>query len=65
MGGGDVDLGDGKLQMQRNEYLDQISLIKGLVRDTTVPRERSRVISNLKEIKKIVDRQLCVAPEGV
>ncbi len=63
--GGDVDLGDGKLQAQRKEYLDQISLVKGLVRDTTVPHKRSLVISDLKEIKKIVDRQLCVAPEGI
>ncbi len=62
---GDVNLGDGKLKMQRNEYLDQISLIKDLVGDTSVPRERSRVIFDLKEIKIIIDRQLCIAPEGV
>ena len=31
--GGDIDLGDGKLQQQREQYLSRIELVKSFVRE--------------------------------
>ena len=62
--GGVIDLGDGQLQEHHREYLDQVTLIKGLVRDASAPCERSLIISDLKTMKGNLDKQLCFLPEG-
>jgi len=62
--GGDVDLGDGEVQKEHEKYLEQISLIKGIVRNANAPDERAPIVSDLKSIKRSLDKQLCFAPEG-
>jgi len=63
--GGDVDLGDGEVQKEHEKYLEQISLIKGIVRNANAPDERALIVSDLKSIKRSLDKQLCFAPEAI
>lgn len=45
--GGDVDLGDGELQKQHEDYLCWIQLVKSIICDLHNLQQRSTVVSNL------------------
>ena len=63
--GGDVDLGDDTLQRQYEDYLSQLTLVKGITRNATVPHECSLIISALQTIKTNLDEHLLFAPQGI
>ncbi len=62
--GGDVDLGDGQLQKQFEEYSDRISTVKGICRQLGNPVERSRTILDIAVIKKHLEDDLEFIPTG-
>ena len=48
--GGDVDLGDRKLQQHYKTYLSRLTLAKGIVRDLNDSNQRNSTISDLINI---------------
>ena len=63
--GGDVDLGDDTLQRHHEDYLSQLTLVKGITRNANVPNECSLIIADLKIIKTNLDEHLLFAPQGI
>lgn len=62
--GGDIDLGDGKLQKQYEKYLCRIKLVKGIVRNLGNSHQRSLVTSDLHKIQESLKDDLTFIPTG-
>lgn len=62
--GGDIDLGDGKLQQQYEKYLCRVQLVKGIVRDLINLHQRSLIISDLHKIQESLEDDLSFIPTG-
>ena len=63
--GGDVDLGDGNLLKQFEEYSDLISRVKGMCRQLANSVERSRTLLDFGIVKKSLGDDLEFIPKGI
>lgn len=62
--GGDIDLGDGKLQKQYEKYLSRLQLVKSIVRTIDDAHQRALIVHDLREIMKNLDDDLSFIPTG-
>lgn len=63
--GGDVDLGDGKLQLQHEEYFCRVRHVKAIVRNFSDLHQRSLTISDLMKVKESLEDDLSFIPKGL
>ena len=63
--GGDIDLGDGKLIKQFEEYSDLIPSVKVMCRQLANSVERSRTLFDFGIVKKSLVDGLEFIPEGI
>lgn len=62
--GGDIDLGDGKLQQKYKKYLSRLQLVKGIVRTANDVHQRSLIVHDLHEIMQNLEDDLSFIPTG-
>ena len=63
--GGDINLGDGKLNEQYEKYLRRLEIVNGIVRSLSNLHQRSLIKSDLHQIQESLRDDLSFIPTGL